>query len=64
MSINRINSEQWNTLCGHAFENLPQNTAVTFADVDAILTWCIPEYERMQRDQCVSCMKGRGDCGH
>ena len=31
-----------------AFENLPTDTTVTMDDVDAILTWCLPEYDDMQ----------------
>jgi hypothetical protein len=37
----------WAALCQRAFENLPTNTKVTFVDVDAILTWVLPEYERI-----------------
>lgn len=41
----------WARLCQHAFENLPTNTTVTFEDVDAILTQCLPEYDRIMAEQ-------------
>lgn len=43
--------KQWARLCQHAFENLPADTMVTFEDVDAILTWCLPEYDRITAEQ-------------
>lgn len=33
---------RWRALCMKAFDNLPKNTVVTYGDVDAILTWCLP----------------------
>lgn len=39
--------QRWATLCQRAFENLPSDTSITLHDVDAILTWCLPEYERL-----------------
>lgn len=38
--------DEYRRLCMRAFENLPTDTTVTMDDVDAILTWCLPEYDR------------------
>jgi hypothetical protein len=43
--------KQWALLCQRAFENLPTDTSVTFDDVDAILTWCLPDYERVTAER-------------
>jgi hypothetical protein len=37
-----VDPDEWRRLCERAFENLPSDTKVTMADVDAILTWCLP----------------------
>lgn len=66
MSEKDLTPDQWRRLCLTAYENLPADTTITFGEIDAILTWCIPQYERLiqEREDCVSCAKGRGDCGH
>jgi DNA-binding transcriptional regulator YhcF (GntR family) len=38
---------EWRTLCLGVLKNLPVGTPVGFGDVDAILTWALPEYERL-----------------
>lgn len=43
-----LSQDQWRRLCLLAFENLPADTPVTMNDVDAILTWCLPEYDDMR----------------
>lgn len=43
-----ITMDDYQKLCLRAFENLPTDTSVTIGDVDSILTWCLPEYNRMK----------------
>ena len=43
-----LTQDQWRRLCQRAFENLATDTTVTMNDVDAILTWCLPEYNEMR----------------
>jgi hypothetical protein len=44
---NDLTQDEWRQLCLRAFENLQTDTTVTMGDVDAILTWCLPEYDRL-----------------
>jgi hypothetical protein len=46
-----LTQDQWRRLCLRAFENLPTDTQVTIEDVDSILTWCLPAYDEMRREQ-------------
>lgn len=43
-----LTQDEYRRLCLRAFENLPADTAVTMDDVDAVLTWCLPEYDRLK----------------
>jgi hypothetical protein len=49
LTANGLTQDQWRRLCLRAFENLATDTPVTMDDVDAILTWCLPEYDRMRQ---------------
>lgn len=42
-----ITYKQFAVLLAMATENLPTNTTVTVDDIDAILTWVLPEYREM-----------------
>jgi hypothetical protein len=44
-----LTDDQYRRLCLRAFENLPSDTQVTLNDIDAILTWCLPEYDDMKQ---------------
>lgn len=44
-----ITMGDYQKLCMRAFENLPADTGVTIDDVDSVLTWCLPEYNRMKQ---------------
>lgn len=46
-----LTQDEWRRLCLRAFENLPSDTTVTMEDVDAILTWCLPEYDRLKAER-------------
>jgi hypothetical protein len=46
--MDELTPDQYRRLCLRAFENLPADTPVTMDDVDAILTWCLPEYDEMR----------------
>lgn len=46
--IHGMTMDQYRRLCLRAFENLETDTPVTMEDVDAILTWCLPEYDRIR----------------
>ncbi|MEV4255030.1 hypothetical protein AB0J52_17900 [Spirillospora sp. NPDC049652] len=43
-----LTNDEYHRLCVTAFENLPTDTAVTMEDLDAIFTWCLPEYDRLK----------------
>jgi len=51
LTSSSLTQDQWRRLCLRAFENLPADTQVTMGDVDAILTWCLPAYDEMRREQ-------------
>jgi len=43
-----LTQDQYRRLCLRAFGNLPSGTQATMDDVDAILAWCLPEYDDMR----------------
>jgi hypothetical protein len=43
-----ITLSKYTKLCLSAFENLPADTGVTIDDIDSVLTWCLPEYNRLK----------------
>jgi hypothetical protein len=47
VNIIGITDTQFAVLCSKAFENLPTDTSITIDDVDAILTWVLPNYKEM-----------------
>jgi hypothetical protein len=49
-----LTQDEWRKLCLTAFENLTSDTTITMNDVDAILTWCIPEYEAIKKGRSLS----------
>jgi hypothetical protein len=49
-TIHGLSQDEYRRLCLLAFENLPTDTTVTMDDVDAILTWCLPEYDRLKAE--------------
>ncbi len=42
-----ITQQQYAMLLALATENLPTNTVVTVDDIDAILTWVLPDYRKL-----------------
>lgn len=48
MTSHELTQDEYRRLCLRAFENLPTDSTVTMEDVDAILTWCLPEYDRLK----------------
>lgn len=49
-----ITMRQYQALCLHAFLNLRSDTQVSIDDVDSILTWCVPELDRMRAENAKS----------